>query len=306
VLQTEPYKVVCSEPLDGEQFTTQFVEQGRPVLLEQAFIHSGACQKWDLEYFARTIGDMAFIAKHFEKDADGVTSQRLEQWLMTDYVTALQQYAQLSKAQQQSTPRPPYCHDIPIFKLKPQLIEDMADFPRHYIPAFYRDNWWDYVQFFLSPQGSVTPLHFDSLRTHNLFFQVKGVKKFTLFDSADYQHCYRHHWKWFEVDPLNPDLLKYPDYAKAQPTEILVKAGDILLMPAGTLHHVQTLQESISFNIDFHTKTSVMNALTGPPGDPPERPYYFNSLIALGLMNDVSPLIIYPRYEGYLYYTGEG
>ncbi|WDE09189.1 cupin-like domain-containing protein [Thalassomonas viridans] len=297
------FEIFCEPGLDPETFKNEFLNKYRPVIIPNAFSDSGACRKWSLDYFAEQIPDMKFIAKHLDI-MDQNTAAKMEEWEMGQYISALNQYASLNEQERKSTPRPPYCHDIPLFKLKPQLIADMESFPTAFIPEFYQKNWWDYIQFFMSPKGSVTPLHFDSLCTHNLFFQVRGTKLFTIYPMEDWKHCYRYNWKWFEVDPENPDLDLHPEYTHASPIQVTVNSGDILLLPSGTMHHVRSLEESFSFNIDFHTPESVTRALCDLPADQPKEVYYYNSLIALGLKADIPPEIVYPRYENYLFYTG--
>ena len=41
------------------------------------------------------------------------------------------------------------------------------------------------------------------------------------------------------MDPLNPDLDKYPTYAKARPLTVKVSAGQMLYLPSLWFHHVQ-------------------------------------------------------------------
>lgn len=300
----ENFEVSIEENLSANEFISKYLNSNKPVLIKGALASTSAYKKWSLDYFFERIPDMKFIAKHLDV-MDENTSAKFEEWSMGDYVRTLQEYARLTDEQKLNASKPPYCHDIPIFKLKPELIEDIESFPIEYLPEFYQKNWWDYAQFFMSPQGAVSPLHFDSLCTHNLFFQVKGVKVFTLFHQSDWENCYRYNWKWFKVDPENPDTELYPKFKNANPIKVTVNPGDILLMPKGTLHHVRSLQESFSFNIDFHTKESVTQAITSLPKDQPKNVFYYNSLIALGLNMNISPDIIYPRYEEYLYYLGE-
>lgn len=41
------------------------------------------------------------------------------------------------------------------------------------------------------------------------------------------------------MDPLNPDLERYPQYRRARPLRCSVKAGEMLYLPSLWFHHVQ-------------------------------------------------------------------
>lgn len=44
---------------------------------------------------------------------------------------------------------------------------------------------------------------------------------------------------WIPLDPLAPDLARYPSYCQAQALRCTVRAGEILYLPALWFHHVQ-------------------------------------------------------------------
>lgn len=53
---------------------------------------------------------------------------------------------------------------------------------------------------------------------------------------------------WVSIDPLDPDLLLYPDYAKAHPITVTVNAGETLYLPSLWFHHVQQSHKCIAVN----------------------------------------------------------
>ncbi len=121
-----------------------------------------------------------------------------------------------------------YLHDIPLTALLPKAADDLEHFPADDFPAWYRNNWVNFAQVFLGPAHSLTPLHFDCLLTHNLFFQIKGRKRFILIPAEHLKFCYRHSWRWCEVNAEKPDWARFPLYAQAQPFEVIVDPGDRL------------------------------------------------------------------------------
>lgn len=54
--------------------------------------------------------------------------------------------------------------------------------------------------------------------------------------------------EWISIDPLEPDIQKYPNYAKASVFEIRVNAGDILFLPSLWSHHVRQSHKCIAVN----------------------------------------------------------
>lgn len=248
---------------------------------------------WSFGYFRERIGSLKIPLKEFFKSGDIGVSE----WTLSQYVDSIAEYEENSDLS-----RPPYCHDIPIFHLAPELVNDVASLPSDFFPSWYEDSWWDFVQFFMSPSGSVTPLHFDTLMTNNLFFQVEGVKDFFLLPFSERSNCYRRGWRWFDVDPTQERLDQYPDFNMDRCTKVTLNAGDMLYMPPGMLHHVVTREPSISFNVDFHTKASVLKSFLSIFERMPNLTAYYNFLSFLGVVLKVPRKYIFRFYRPYLNY----
>jgi hypothetical protein len=195
-----------------------------------------------------------------------------------------------------------YLHDIPIFHLRPELKAFVEPFPVQYLPGWYHSRWWQFAQFFMSGEGSVTPLHFDTLCTHNLFVQVYGEKKFILISPDQKGKCALHSWRWSGVDPSLPDTRQRNGSLPIETAEVVVGPGDMLYIPSETLHQVHTLTPSISFNIDWHTPASAMTGLGSVFRGAPLKNGYYNFLVSLGLICKVPPQIILRFYKSYLNY----
>ena len=54
--------------------------------------------------------------------------------------------------------------------------------------------------------------------------------------------------EWISIDPLAPDLYKYPQYAKVKAIRVRVKAGDMLYLPNYWYHHVTQSHKCIAVN----------------------------------------------------------
>jgi hypothetical protein len=284
--------------LSCNDFKANYVNKLRPVLIS-GFTHNWeAFKKWSPAYFKKIASHTKIPVKEFGI-SNGIKSSS---WTMGQYADFLENYDKSNEKKKVDTP-PPYCHDVPIFGLIQELVQDIQPFPLNYLPRWYWHAWWQYLQFFMGPSNSITPLHFDCLLTNNLFFQIIGRKRFTIIPAEDSEYCYRHAWRWFMVDPENPDFNKYPQYRKARPIEVIVNPGDILYLPPGTLHHVRSLDTSISFNIDWHTKRSSLKGLAAIFRGMPAQNVYYNFLSAAGLVFNIPSQIVFPFYKSYLNYV---
>ncbi|HMK90594.1 MAG TPA: cupin-like domain-containing protein [Methylocystis sp.] len=287
------------ENLDAEEFREHYVKRRRPVLVKNALAGSSALSLWDFDYLRREAGASVVPLKTLSESEIKISHQRL-----SDYLSDLETFERRGTLAGSNAPPPPaYLHDIPLTALLPGAQEELAGFPKDYFPAWYRSRWPQFAQAFVGPTGSLTPLHFDCLLTHNLFFQVRGRKRFVLMAAEQIKYCYRHHWRWCEVDVEAPDLERFPLYREARPAEVVVEPGDCLYFPPGTLHHVRSLDAALSFNIDWHTKDSAADGVLAGLRGMPLRNVYYNAVIALGLWTGVSVETLYPYYRSYLTYV---
>ncbi len=280
--------------LSSDEFTKCYVNLGKPVIISGVIPSWNSFSQWSLKYLKQLSPSLNIYAKRFSDQGIEVCSLT-----MREYIGLIENY----EADSLNNPSPPYCHDLPLFSLIPSLIEDAQPFPLDYLPEWYWYKWWRYCQFFLGCSNSITPLHFDCLLTNNIFFQIVGRKQFTILLPEDAKYCYRKGWRWFLVNPENPDFNKYPEYKNARPIKFIVNPGEILYMPPGTLHHVRSLDMSISFNIDWHTKKSSLNALSASVKGMPIHNSYYNSLLAMGLVFKVPSEVIFKFYKSYLNYV---
>lgn len=132
------------------------------------------------------------------------------------------------------------------------LLDDMGNVGDNYL---HPEQLGQATHLWIGPKGTVTPLHHDL--TNNLFIQVYGKKKFTLIPSYQVPYMYNYLHVFSEVDLLQADVQRFPDFAKITPIVFEVEAGDILFIPIGWWHHVVGLTPNISlsftnFNLPFN------------------------------------------------------
>lgn len=291
--------VPATSDLPDNEFVSNYRDPMRPILLRGRCAAWTACRRWSPEYFRNLGAFLAVPVKTYSRIGDIEVSS----WTLADYARFVIERAHDSDPSASDAGAIPYCHDIPLLGLVESLAEECRPFPVDFLSPWYRRHWWRYTQFFMGPAGTVTPLHFDTLLTHNLFFQIFGTKQFTIFPHQQARYCGRRGWRWFEIDPERPDYNRFPEYRQAAPVVVTVKAGDVFYMPPGTLHHVRSLEPSISFNIDFHTKRSVLRALASCFEGMPAKSVYYNAIAALALLCKIPEHLTFPLYRPYLSYV---
>lgn len=102
---------------------------------------------------------------------------------------------------------------------------------------------------FVTPADFISPLHYDVC--HNLLAQFCGRKRVVLVDPRYGSKL--HHppfWKpdfWASpIDPDQPDLCRYPVFARVPRHECVLEPSEMLFIPGGWRHYVRSLEESIS------------------------------------------------------------
>ncbi len=290
-------EIPAGQPLSGPAFFERFVARRSPVVVRGRVRSWPAVERWDPAWFARTAGELEVPVK-----TGNVALGSRELRRLADHVRQLHAYEEALRRNDAAPGSFPYLHDVPIFHLIPALEADVSPFPVEYFPSWYHDGILRYAQFFMSATGSRTPLHFDTLCTHNLFFQIHGRKRFILIPPSQRRYCYMRGWRWSAVDASAPDERLHPLFRQATPSVLELEPGDMLYMPSETLHEVVTLTPSISFNIDWHTpRSAVRGLLSGLRGAPRENVLY-NLVVALGVCLRVPSTWLFPFYRSYLSY----
>jgi hypothetical protein len=285
--------VEVRDPLDADEFYRDYVNQ-KPVIMKGALAGMPAVSKWSIRHLTSLAPDLPVRLKTGYL-AEGKTVAKS----LTEYCQLVED---LVAGRTTTEGPPPYLHDLPLLAMIPGLREDVEPFPTHLFPRFFRPQWWVFPQFFVGPPQAVTPLHFDTLQTHNLFFQLHGSKRFLMIHPDDRKYCYTYNWRWSHVDAEHPDYQRHPLFRNARVSEGLVEAGDLLYMPPGTLHHVRSLTASISFNVDWHERLSALRGLTAVRHGMPVQNLRYNALFALGVLARVPLRVMMPVLRSYFTY----
>lgn len=107
--------------------------------------------------------------------------------------------------------------------------------------------------FFGSPGAQFPYVHYDYMSLHAYITQLYGYKEFTVIPPDQTAYVYPkpdNTWVSEVNDIWNPDLEKYPLFAKATPVKFVVGPGETLFIPCGWWHTARSLTPTISVALD--------------------------------------------------------
>lgn len=258
------------------EFVRDWVSPNVPVIIKNAFNHWPALKKWNCDYLRQKIGHKTVtVAVTPNGYADAVVGDRfvlpeereMEFSKFVDILEGKSKERGIFYVQKQNS------NLTSDFK---ELCEEAACDVPWATQAFGKNP--DAVNFWMGDKRAVTSMHKDHYE--NLYCVISGTKVFTLLPPSDlplvpYELYSPARYKanndgvfeivdevdenltktlpkqkvpWIAVDPLNPDLNKYPNYAKANPVNCVVNAGEMLYLPSLWFHHVQQSHGCIAIN----------------------------------------------------------
>lgn len=224
------------EHISAERFQNEFVKKGQPVVIKGAVENWAALSKWSNEFFRDEYGEIKIGRVPINDgkwDLENLTPEHLSAKPLKEVIQPIME-GQLDNC---------YVIGTPIDGLGKELRSDCPDLTYCKGGKFLRSN------LLISPKGAITPLHQDM--QENLYVMVKGSKKWTLFHPSAPVYPHSRFSKLpnhAQLDPLNIDLEKFPEFRDAQPFTATIATGDVLYVPSFWWHHLQTPESSIAVN----------------------------------------------------------
>ncbi|ESO91613.1 hypothetical protein LOTGIDRAFT_122126, partial [Lottia gigantea] len=253
-------------PPSPVEFYRNFVSSNKPVVINNLINDWPALHTWSPDYFREKIGGLkvtATVTPNGYADAvcDGKFVMPEERSMtMSDFLDVLDTNSkEVFYIQKQNSN---------LTEEFQSIIKDVStNIPLGH-DAFGKEP--DAVNFWMGDGKAVTSMHRDHYE--NLYCVISGWKKFLLIPPTDlpfvpyesyetgvYKQQEEGEWlieddpntsqvPWIAVDPLNPDLVKYPQFKKASIREVTVFAGETLYLPSLWFHHVQQSHGCIAVN----------------------------------------------------------
>jgi histone arginine demethylase JMJD6 len=228
--------------LSYEDFVRHYLFPKKPVIISGALAAWPAVGRWTPEYFKQK-----YASKNLTIDG--------KKYTMADFIDLVNS----------STPEnpAPYLRNAVVDQFLPDLLADIN--PE---PPYFRPNWLDgklarvlrsrlhdgSPELYIGGRGAKFPfLHFDSYHTHAFLAQIFGTKEYTAFseDQTNLIYAHPHRYNASQIPDIeNPDLDKFPLFAKAVPMRFLLHPGEILFIPGGLWHTAKMLTPSISISVN--------------------------------------------------------
>lgn len=225
--------------LSVEAFRSDYLPGGIPVII------SDALQDWplfnlsreeSLVHFAELQGITRhgdYVKKTFSTDRDFRSTS------MADFIAALDTPA----APRADGEPPAYMGN----NIVPARLLEQIQYPPYFDLGLYIA-----PRIWIGPKGTLTPLHRDD--TDNLFAQVWGRKSFIL--AAPHHRPALGTWSTApkggldgcDFNPDAPDYERFPQARDVTFLRIVLEAGDLLFLPEGWFHQVESVSTSLSVN----------------------------------------------------------
>lgn len=249
--------IPCAAGLGIDEFHAGYLLPELPVLLDDVTEDWPATRKWTREWLVGRFGDYP-IRAYYHPDALYTARNRMRIETTFGAVVAGRDPRMFTSAH--------------IFAECPYLIEDIR------VPAFLRPEWIeDHALLWIQPRGQRTGLHWDSFGS--LVCVLQGRKRVLLFTPDHFDRLYPSHvtgsrdfarGSWSDLDVFAPDLDAHPAARDARYQEVIVEAGQTLLIPRHWWHAVEQL-DSCNIAVSF---------FLSPQGKPEATFYYDRRLIA--------------------------
>ncbi|XP_004569964.1 bifunctional peptidase and (3S)-lysyl hydroxylase JMJD7 [Maylandia zebra] len=264
--QSVPYLDGPPEPL---QFHRDWIAPNKPCIIRNAFSHWPALAKWSPDYLREKVGSKVIsVAVTPNGYADAVNGDRF----------VMPEERQMSFSSVLDIIEGKVDKGGGVFYVQKQCSNLLQELPELTADVQPHIAWMstalgklpDAVNFWLGEANAITSMHKDHYE--NLYCVVSGEKHFVLMPPTDrpfipyglFQPAVYHQRDdgefevidqsdsemvpWIPLDPLNPDLERFPQYRRARPLHCSVKAGEMLYLPSLWFHHVQQSHGCIAVN----------------------------------------------------------
>ncbi|RLU07305.1 cupin [Pseudomonas prosekii] len=228
--------------LSKEQFDNDYLPHGIPLVI------SDALQDWPLFKLSREeslvhFAELQGITRHGDYVKKTFSTERdFRSTSMAEFIASLDSPA-LHGANSANGEPPAYMgNNI----LPAQLLQQIK------YPPYFDQSLFIAPRIWIGPKGTLTPLHRDD--TDNLFAQVWGQKTFTL--AAPHHREALGTWSTApqggldgcDFNPDAPDYQRFPTARDVTFLRVTLEAGDLLFLPEGWFHQVESVSTSLSVN----------------------------------------------------------
>ncbi|HWB01685.1 MAG TPA: cupin-like domain-containing protein [Verrucomicrobiales bacterium] len=244
------------ENLSPAEFEREYARRNKPVILTGVLDHWAALGKWTPEFFAQTYPDKLLKFKY-----GGLEMK------MKDFIPLVMESSPEHPA--------PYWTNNVVEDYFPELVPDISPLPVHTQPNWAARSFLHKavgvglnrgakVEIYIGGPGGAFPvLHWDGMSTHAFLMQLHGLKQYWVWPPADQALMYPKDGPEWNLSPIrdveNPDLEKYPLFARARCTTFVLEPGEMLFVPSRWWHTAKMLTHSITLSVNTLNDTNWAN-----------------------------------------------
>ncbi|XP_021707805.1 lysine-specific demethylase 8 isoform X1 [Aedes aegypti] len=226
-----------------QYFGSEHYEKREPLLLRGIIDDWPAMQKWhDPNYLVGLAGERTVPVEMGSQYSSEDWSQRLVKF--KDFIVDNLNIDGSEKPNQNRA----YLAQHELFDQIPELRKDI------HVPDYIGGTDVNpRIKAWLGPKGTISPLHTDP--SHNLLCQVFGSKTIILASPEDTPNLYPHeHFilaNTSRVDMRNVDYDQFPLVRAVRLRRLVLRRGEVLYIPPGWWHYVESLAPSFSVSFWF-------------------------------------------------------
>lgn len=228
--------------LTHDEFTRDYLIPRKPVIVTGALDAWPALTRWTPQFFKERYGDR-------EVRITGAT------WRLGAYIDRVLASTPADPA--------PYLKDQIVRELDPELARDLVPFVPYAFPNWLRGRYPSgsisaslnrpaEVELFIGGAGTrLGELHYDYAHCHVALALLSGRKQFTVYAPDQTPYLYAQGMLSQIKDIENPDLERFPLFAKARPITFVQEPGELVLLPTGWWHTTRLLTTCVAVAQNF-------------------------------------------------------
>ncbi|MEH2082696.1 MAG: cupin-like domain-containing protein [Nostoc sp.] len=216
--------------LSYDEFILEYASVGKPVIIADAMKDLKISTKWNFDFFRSECGSIEAIVK--ENSSEIHSFMTVADYL--DYITTRESNQYLYIADWNICNYPQLFND---YKAPVYFPDWSKGLPNKFIEKYQFPN----ANIFIGHKDTSIGFHKDQYNASAWIGVICGCKQIVLFTPDQEELFYKG-----KVDVFNPDLEKFPLYAKANPVEAILRPGEAMYIPSGWWHQVKNLEDTIA------------------------------------------------------------
>jgi hypothetical protein len=225
--------------MSGQQFLEEYYSRNKPVIMTDVCDRWPARTLWSSDYLIDKVGGVGvevMVRTDSGPDYEDNAEQHRFVVPFSEYVENVQTTSRskaLCLVADNKLLADPAARSLwDDFEIDPRFLRSSRDYGRTFM-------WFGAAR-------TVSPLRHDTMNV--LFNQVVGRQLFILIPSLAVHRMYNNVGVYSDVDPIAPDLDRYPLFAGADQFHFELGPGESVFLPAGWWHRVETLDTSVSIS----------------------------------------------------------